>query len=136
MFDLNSKPGKLSSFILSLLPFLICIGLYVYASHVRHIENPNDKLVPSISQIIDGFERTALEPDRKGDYRLYLDTMASLERMGISMLFIFLGVIIGLYMGMFPIIDKCFFNFFVFFDKLPALALLPILFIVFGLGEV
>jgi len=51
------------------------------------------------------------------------------------MLFIFAGVLLGLYMGMFPYLDKLLYRFILFFDKIPALAVLPILFIVFGLDE-
>ncbi|MEP1778558.1 ABC transporter permease subunit, partial [Reichenbachiella sp.] len=38
-------------------------------------------------------------------------------------------------MGLFPVFDHLLYRFVLFFDKIPALALLPILFIVFGLGE-
>jgi NitT/TauT family transport system permease protein len=38
-------------------------------------------------------------------------------------------------MGAFPYAEKVLYRFVLFFDKIPALAVLPILFIVFGLGE-
>ncbi len=136
MFDIRATPGKSVSYLLPVLPFLISILFYIYASGERHKENPKDKLVPTVGQMAKGFGRTAFEPDRKGDYRLWLDTWASTKRIAISMVFIFLGVFIGLYMGMFPYLDKLLHTFFLFFDKIPALAVLPILFIVFGLGEV
>lgn len=136
MFDIRAQPGKLLSYCLAILPFVLSILIYMYASNQRHQENPKDKLVPTLGQMVEGFGRTALEPDRKGDYRLWLDTWTSTKRIAISMVFIFLGVFIGLYMGMFPYLDKLLHTFFLFFDKIPALAVLPILFIIFGLGEV
>lgn len=135
MFSIDAKPGKAASVILTLLPFLACIIFYAYSAFTRHQENPKDKLVPTLEQLSEGFQRAAFEEDRKGDYRLYVDTIASSKRIGISMLFIFGGVFIGLYMGMFPYLEKLLYGFLLFFDKLPALALLPILFLVFGLGE-
>ncbi len=136
LFRINSKPKRITSIILPLLPFLICIVAYVATAQVRHEENPKDKLVPTGTQIIDGFKRTAFEADRKGDYRLLVDTIASSKRFGISLAIISLGILIGLYMGTLPHIEQLLYRFFLFFDKLPPLALLPILFIVFGLGEV
>jgi NitT/TauT family transport system permease protein len=38
-------------------------------------------------------------------------------------------------MGAFPYAEKLLYRFVLFFDKIPAIAVLPILFIVFGLGE-
>ncbi len=39
-------------------------------------------------------------------------------------------------MGLFPVLDNLLYSFVLFIDKIPALAILPILFIFFGLGEV
>lgn len=132
----SKKFSPFKGFLLACIPFLLSMGIYSYASFQRHLENPKDKLTPSISQLIDGFQRTAFEEDRKGDVRLWVDTWASTQRLVIALGIILLGVFIGLYMGMFPLFDKVFHAFFMFFDKIPALAVLPILFIVFGLGEV
>jgi len=135
LFDVNARPGKLNSVILPLVLFLIGLGLYAYTAHVRHKENPDDNVVPTFAEMGDGVNRAAFEPDRKGEYRLWLDTMASAKRFFISLAFLVLAVILGLHMGLFPYFDLFFHRFFLFFDKVPALALLPILFIVFGLGE-
>lgn len=122
--------------LLSLVPFVIIMFVYFYFAHERHLVNPADKLIPTFTQLTEGFSRSAFEADRSGEYRLMLDTLASAQRVGISMLFIFAGVIIGIYMGLYPLIDGLFYKFVLFFDKIPALAILPILFIFFGLGEV
>ncbi|MBD3182789.1 ABC transporter permease subunit [Candidatus Poribacteria bacterium] len=136
LFKVNAKPSINAGRILPLLPFIICIVAYIITAQVRHDENPKDKLVPTSKQLIDGFRRSAFEEDRKGEYRLLVDTIASTKRFAIGVAFLFLGVIIGLNMGMLPYFDLVFYKFFLFFDKIPALAILPILFIVFGLGEV
>jgi NitT/TauT family transport system permease protein len=72
---------------------------------------------------------------KKGDWQLWKDTKASAYRVIIAMIFIFLGVLLGLYMGMMPYVENLLYRFVLFFDKIPALAVLPILFIIFGLDE-
>ncbi|MCK5241059.1 ABC transporter permease subunit [bacterium] len=74
--------------------------------------------------------------DRKGDLRLWVDTLASSWRFLVSLAFLSLAVLLGLLMGTFPYLEILFIKFMTFFDKIPALAVLPILFIIFGLGEV
>ena len=72
---------------------------------------------------------------KQGESLLWQDTKASGKRILISMVFIFAGIYVGLFMGAFPYAEKVLYRFVLFFDKIPALAVLPILFIVFGLGE-
>ncbi len=135
MFKLNATMGRRNALLLSLLPFVLVIFIYGFAAKQRHAANPKDKLIPSVSQLIDGLKRSAFEKDRKGDIRLWVDTWASGKRLIFSMVLIFLSLFVGLYMGLFPFWDHLMYKFVLFFDKIPALAVLPILFIVFGLGE-
>ncbi|MFH0924760.1 MAG: ABC transporter permease subunit [bacterium] len=135
-FKITQQPGKTTSLILSGILFLICIIAYATTSYLRHKENPQDKVVPTFSEMGQGFYRATFKKDRDGEYRLLVDTKASGIRFLISVGILFLGVILGLYMGVFPYIEHFFLKFLLFFDKMPALALLPILFIIFGLGEV
>jgi len=123
--------------LLSSLLFVLSLTVYIFISEARDAENPKDKLMPTIYKVVDGFERTAFEKDRKGEYRLLVDTIASVRRFAISLIILSIfGVLLGLHMGVFPYWEKLFYRFVLFFDKTPAVALLPILFIVFGLGEV
>ena len=134
-FDINARPGPRASVILPILLFLIALGAYMTTAQIRHRENPEDNVVPTLAEMADGLKRAALEPDRKEEYRLYVDTLASGKRFLISLFFLSLAVVLGLHMGLFPYMEKLCYRFMVFFDKIPALALLPILFIIFGLGE-
>ena len=72
---------------------------------------------------------------KQGESLLWQDTKASGRRILIAMVFIFAGIYAGLFMGAFPYAEKVLYRFVLFFDKIPALAVLPILFIIFGLGE-
>ena len=51
------------------------------------------------------------------------------------MALLFPAVLLGLHMGMFPYVGSFFLRFVLFFDKIVALSLLPILFIAFGIDE-
>lgn len=136
IFKVNARPTRWAVIVLPWLLFAACLTLYGSVAFLRHQENPSDKLVPTFSQLADGFKRSALEADRKGDLRLWVDTKASMVRFGISLGIILFGVIIGLNMGALPYAEHLLYRFFLFFDKVPALAVLPILFITFGIGEV
>ncbi len=167
-FNLNAKPGKSASIGLSLVLFVVFIAIYGNASRVRHAENPNDKLIPTPTQMWESFKLAVFSPVvemefdedgemiandapktlseaysqgktwemlHKGEWQLWEDTVASAYRVGIAMLFLVLSVLFGLYMGCFPYMERLFYHFVLFLDKIPALAILPILFIVFGLDE-
>lgn len=135
MFRTDSKIPWLPYVVLSSILFVVLFGLYFWGSYRRHVENPQDKLMPSIRQLVNGVNNVAFEKDREGNLRLWIDTWASMKRFGIALAIVFCGAILGLNMGVFPIWEAIFYRFLVFFDKIPALSLLPILFIVFGLGE-
>jgi NitT/TauT family transport system permease protein len=135
LFNIHAKPNRTVSLILSILLFIICITAYGITAYVRHKENPKDKVVPTFSEMANGIKRAAFEEDRKGDYRLLVDTIASGRRFLISLALLSFAVLLGLLMGVFPYMKLIFLRFMTFFDKIPALAILPILFIIFGLGE-
>lgn len=134
-FNLLAKPGPKMSWGLGLCLFLLALIAYVAVAESRHRENPDDKVVPTFSKMVDGFYSVAFEKDRNEEYRLWVDTWASFKRVGIAALFLIFAVLLGLHMGLFPYWESLFLKFMLFFDKVPALALLPILFIAFGLGE-
>ena len=66
---------------------------------------------------------------------LWKDTVATGRRFLISVALLFPAVLLGLHMGMFPYVGAFFLRFVLFFDKIVALSLLPILFIAFGIDE-
>jgi NitT/TauT family transport system permease protein len=143
IFRTDTKLPRWTTITLGLLPFILVIGLYLWGSyHLRQLEaqdldqaTASSKLMPLPSEMWDGFKRCAIEQDQNGQYRLWLDTWASTQRFAIGMAIVSLGIPIGLYMGTFPIMEALLYRFFVFFDKVPPLLLLPILFIVFDVGE-
>jgi NitT/TauT family transport system permease protein len=134
-FRIHAQPSRRLALLMSVVLFGACVAAYVAIAYVRHRDNPQDKVVPTLGQLADGFYRAAFETDREGQYRLLVDTWASTKRFAISVALLFVAVLLGLHMGLLPYVEHLFLRFLLFFDKVPALALLPILFIAFGLDE-
>lgn len=137
-FGLHAKPPITVKRMLMVIPFILLIGLYLYASHARLAENPQDKLLPSVSSMLDGINRMAFEEDRRsGDILLWKDTFSSLKRLiyGVS-LALLTALMLGLYMGLYRGLNALMSSFIVFISMIPPLAILPILFISLGVGEV
>lgn len=124
-------------FLLGVLPFVMMGAAYVIGSEIRLAENPADKLMPSFEKMSDTFKRYAFEEDvRKGTYILYTDWAASMKRLlvGISAA-AFTGLVFGVGMGLFPYMRRLLLPFVTFWSIVPPLAILPILFIAFGVDE-
>jgi NitT/TauT family transport system permease protein len=123
--------------VLSMMPFVLLIVAYLAASSARLAANPGDKLLPSPATFAATIHRYALEEDeRTGDILLWSDTAASLERLLIALgLSALLGVTFGVAIGVIPYLRATFAPFVAALSLIPPLAILPILFIVAGLGE-
>lgn len=137
-FGLHARPPVWFKRFLMLLPFLLLVAGYLYASHIRLQENPQDKLLPSLSQITDAVKRVAFEEDRRsGKILLWNDTYSSLKRLlsGVGLALI-AALLLGLNMGIYRGFRDLMSAFVVFVSMIPPLAILPILFIALGVGEV
>ena len=134
---INRRPDVASRFGLMILPFVIVVIAYMVASEARLSVNPNDKLLPGWSTISDAIERMAFLPDqRTGDYLLWSDTLSSLTRLGIGVaIATLIGGIFGILQGLIPYFRATFNAFTGVLSMIPPLSVLPILFIIFGLGE-
>lgn len=135
---INQVPSKTTNLFLGLLPFLLIAVVYIGASNARLAENPNDKLLPSIEKCIDSMSKMAFEKSkRSGEYILLNDTLSSLKRlaMGVIISAIF-ALAVGIAIGTIPYVTSTVSPLIWFFSLIPTMAMLPILFIVFGLGEV
>lgn len=134
---INLQPDTSTRWLLGLLPFVMLLLFYLVASSARLAENPGDKLLPAFASFGDAIVRMAFEPDkRSGDYLLWLDTFSSLVRLawgvGISAL---AGLVFGILTGAFPFARAPLSPLITFLSLIPPMAILPILFIVFGMDE-
>jgi NitT/TauT family transport system permease protein len=137
MHWINTRPSRGAQFALMLLPFALLIAAYLAGSAARLAENPTDKLLPSLASFADAIKRLAFLPDtRTGQYLLWSDTGDSLMRLfaglGLSTL---AALVVGMLIGMLPYLRALLAPIVAVVSMVPPLALLPILFIVMGLGE-
>ena len=146
----HAKPSRTHTIMLSWFLFVLGIGLYVQAAHKRHQENPEDRIVPTFTQMAHSTYDAALKPAEDDEQNvaenasfprrffasmLWKDTQATSRRFFYSLLLLIPAVFVGLHMGLFPYVGVFFSRFVLFFDKIVALSLLPILFIAFGIDE-
>ena len=134
---MNIVPGRASRLLLALLPFVLIAFIYVIGSAERRAANPDDKLLPPVSEMAAAVQRAAFEPDRRsGEYVLWTDTAASLRRLGLGIgIATLFGLAFGLSIGVLPFVRATIAPLVAVVSMIPPMAVLPILFIVFGLGE-
>ena len=133
----NRQPARGPAVALGLMPFIVLVVAYLVGSHIRLAENPSDKLLPTPSTLASTLHSYAAEEDvRSGEILFWLDTVASLKRIFIALtLSASIGLALGLAMGAIPFARAVLAPFIAAVAMIPPLAILPILFIVVGLGE-
>jgi NitT/TauT family transport system permease protein len=146
----HARPGRTTSLVLSWILFCLGLSLYFYTSQHRHRDNPEDRIMPTFRQMIHGMTSASTTPADDDDSilpddaslrqrffasMLWKDTVATSRRFFFSIILLIPAVLLGLHMGLFPYVGAFFLRFILFFDKIVALSLLPILFIVFGIDE-
>jgi NitT/TauT family transport system permease protein len=138
MRAINRIPDRGMRMLLPALLFVAAVAGYLIASSIRRASNPDDKLLPGLQAMGDAIQRMAFMPDpRTGDYLLWVDTEASLERLLAGIVIsALISFIVGITVGLLPVLRSLFGLSIAVLAMIPPLAILPIIFIVFGLGEV
>jgi NitT/TauT family transport system permease protein len=133
----NVRPNRRTSLLLGALPLLLIAVVYVFASASRHAANPSDKVLPTLGAMGTAMHRLLLEADPlSGQLIFWADTLASLERLGIALCICTLSaLLVGMVLGVLPAARATFGGLVTMIAVIPPIALLPILFIVFGLGD-
>jgi len=134
---LNLRPDRSSRLLLGILPFVALLIVYLLASDLRLTENPNDKMLPALVTFADSIAQFAFHEDkRSGNVILWTDTAASLQRLSIGLALAALGgLVFGILTGVLPYARAALSPLIAALSMIPPLAVLPILFIIFGLGE-
>ncbi len=134
---INLQPSRALKTALGIIPFLLILLVYQVSSDSRKAENEQDKLLPSFAEIADGIDRMAFQASKRtGEYVFWQDTKSSLDRLIKGILIAaFIGLIVGLAAGSIPMIAAPLNPLITAVSLIPPLAILPVLFIVFGLGE-
>ena len=135
-FGLHASPGKKLAFFLMLIPFILVVTLYAFGSEHRHSINPDDKIMPTIMKLADTTAEYVVKKDRKGNYILLGDIMSSMQRLVVAVgVAAIVGLLVGMNMALFPGMGALLNPFIIFFSNIPALALMPMILIVFGTGD-
>ena len=134
---INQYPSRAGWIVLGILPFVLLLLAYMLASESRLALNANDKLLPAFSSFGEAIWQMAFEEDkRSGHYLLWADTLASLQRLGLGVvLSALMGLVVGIATGAIPFLRAGISPLVTAIALIPPMAILPILFIVFGLGE-
>lgn len=134
---INQHVSRPVALVLAALPFVAVIVIYAIASEARLAANPNDKLLPSLTSMAEAMWRLAFEPSRRtGELILWADTVASLSRLGYGMaISTALALVIGILIGVVPSARSTLDSFVATISLVPPITILPILFIMVGLGE-
>jgi len=132
---INRHPSRIGSMMLLLLPFVVLFAVYFTGSAQRLKLNPDDKLLPSAAQMSDAVKTVAFTEDKRtGEYLLWDDTLSSLRRLGIGLVVsAVIALVAAIATGTFPLVSATLSPFITVVSMVPPLAVLPILFIVFGL---
>lgn len=137
LFGVHAEPATWQRLVLGALPFVLLLIVYAFASHARLVENPDDKLLPGFSKMIEAMQPLIFEEDaRTGKYIFWNDTLASLLRLAYgSVSALCVALMLGLNMGVFRGLKVTASPFTTFMSMIPPLALLPVLFITLGVDE-
>lgn len=133
----NRRIGRAQGLLMGTIPILLLLLVYLIVAGDRHAINPSDKILPLPGQMFTAMQGLLFEADKlSGRYLFWADTLASLQRLalgvGISTL---TALVAGLLIGILPPVRATFGMLVTGIAVIPPIALLPILFIAFGLGE-
>jgi NitT/TauT family transport system permease protein len=134
---INRHPTRGSALVLGALPFVVLALVYLFFSATRLAENSGDKLLPAVTTIVQAIGRMAFTPDqRSGNYLLWVDTVASLTRLFLGLsISTLLALVAGVAIGLLPYVRAWIAPVIGVISLVPPMAILPILFIMFGLDE-
>src|SRR5260370_34896428 len=140
-FHIHSHPGRAAGLVLSWFLFAAGIVSYFYVAQARHRDNPDDRVMPTVTQMVRAFQDAALKPAEEEEVRegaesqplitgsrasvLWKDTMATSRRFLVSIALLFPPALLVLHMAMCPYIGPLSLQFFQFFEKTVALSVLP-----------
>jgi NitT/TauT family transport system permease protein len=134
---INHRPSRAAALFWGALPFVAVLSAYLVFSALRLAHNPNDKLLPSFATIGQAIYRVAIVPDgRTGQIQLWLDSEASLMRLGMGLgLATLIGLVFGIATGLVPYARAALSPVIAVVSMIPPMAVLPILFVTLGLDE-
>lgn len=134
---INYSPSTAGKIVLGALPFVATLVAYIIASDARLAIDPNDKIMPGFASFLSAMQRLLTQVDPSAGMPLFwYDTWLTLFRLFIGLGFsALIGLVFGVLIGFIPHIRGTLWPMLAALSLVPPLAILPILFIAFGLGE-
>ena len=124
--------------ILGTVSILSLAGLYTWSSHLEYVKNPDNRTMPSWSQLWhEGVVRACI-PDAEGEIWLWEDVKATFLRLFSGLLLAsVVGVVLGIAMGCYTPVEAFFMPPVSFLAKIPPTAMLVVFLIMIadGLGQ-
>src|SRR5450631_2769225 len=77
---IHAHPGRTTSWILSWFLFAAGITAYFYVSAQRHRDNPDDRVKPTIAQMVQGFQDADLKSAEEEEVQEAADAQNSVAR--------------------------------------------------------
>ena len=120
---------------LQVVAVILVIAAYTWWSRERHSVNPTDRMVPSWSQMIEGFDRI-IRMDEDDHVRwLVADAQATLVRLGIGLaVAIAIAFLLGICMGCFRSVERFLLWWVSALAKIPATSIIAVIFVAVGTG--
>lgn len=133
----NRRVGRGNSILLGAVPIALLVLLYLVTAAGRHAANPGDRILPMPGAMAEAMAVLLFQPDPlSGKLLFWADTLASLGRLGMGLgISALSALLVGLVLGALPPVRAIFGPLVTGIAVIPPIALLPILFIAFGLGE-
>jgi NitT/TauT family transport system permease protein len=133
----NRRIRRGNGVLLGAIPIALLVLLYLVMAADRHAANPSDRILPLPGAMANAMAALIFQPDPlSGQLLFWADTLASLQRLGLGLgISTLSALLVGLVLGALPPIRVTFGPLVTGIAVIPPVALLPILFIAFGLGE-
>jgi NitT/TauT family transport system permease protein len=133
----NRRIRRGNSILLGSIPIALLMLLYLVVAAGRHADNPNDRVMPLPGAMAEAMAALLFQPDQlSGQLLFWADTIASLQRLGLGLgISTLSALLVGLLLGVLPPVRATFGPLVTAVAVVPPIALLPVLFIAFGLGE-
>ena len=66
----HAKPNRVMTIVFSWMLFALGLGLYFYTSQKRHQDNPEDRIMPTVTQMFHGMSDASTKPAEDDDSTL------------------------------------------------------------------
>ena len=120
---------------LQVVAVILVIAAYTWWSHERHLTNPADRMVPSWSQMVEGFERIVRVDEDDHVRWLAADARATLTRLGVGLaVAVALSFLLGILMGCFRSVERMMLWWVSALAKIPATSIIAVIFVAVGTG--